>query len=159
MIKPSERTEAAAEGTGGTEVLLVTAGQCTCAIPVSNVSETLRPLPIDAVAGAPEFIMGLSVIRGVPLPVIDLARLLERAETSTSSSRFVTVRVSERRVALAVGAVIGVRSLAAIRLLELPPLLRSARADFIERLGTIDADLVLVLRGSRLVADDVTNLA
>jgi hypothetical protein len=44
-----------------------------CALALESVLETMRPLPIEPLAGVPEFVRGLPVIRGTPLPVIALA--------------------------------------------------------------------------------------
>jgi purine-binding chemotaxis protein CheW len=51
--------------------------------------------------------------------------------------------------------VIGLRELDAIREEEMPPLLREARADVVEAIGILDAQLLLVLRASRLVPEEV----
>lgn len=36
----------------------------------------MRPLPVAAVAGAPDFVAGVAIIRGDAVPVVDAARLL-----------------------------------------------------------------------------------
>jgi chemotaxis signal transduction protein len=51
-------------------VLVVMVGTRACAIPLHHVAETLRPLPIQSVAGMPNFVRGVSVIRGTPTPVV-----------------------------------------------------------------------------------------
>ena len=114
----------------------------------------MRPLPIDFVAGVPPFLLGLTVIRGLPVPVVDLQAVVGGGRVQPIS-RFVALRLGERRVALAVSAVIGLRELDAIREEEMPPLLREARADVVEAIGILDAQLLLVLRASRLVPEEV----
>ena len=52
-------------------VLVVMVGARACAIPLDHVAETMRPLPIEPVAGTPGFVRGVSVIRGAPTPVVD----------------------------------------------------------------------------------------
>src|SRR5688572_15607941 len=47
-----------------------------CALPLDAVVETMRPLVVEPVAGAPGFVSGLSIVRGEPIPVVDAARLL-----------------------------------------------------------------------------------
>lgn len=135
--------------------LIVTVGSRACAIPVRHVSETMRPLPVETVAGTPEFIRGISVIRGTPIPVVDLRGLLEKGGSTTTYGRLVTVEVDERRFALAVDGVVGVRSLEIAQLRTLPPLLRDADVDLIEAIGTSDARLLVVLRAARIVPDSV----
>lgn len=118
--------------------------------------ETLRPLPVEPLAGAPDFVLGVAILRGMPVPVVDAARLLGAASTTgTGPARFVSLRVGERSIALAVDAVEDVRVLGPAELAELPPLLREARAEVLEALGRLDADLLLVLRSAALVPANV----
>ncbi len=124
-----------------------------CALPLEHVLETMRPLPIEPLSGAPRFVRGLAIIRGSPVPVIDAARLLGAEEAPPA--RFVTLRVGDRRVALAVDEVLGVGAGAEQSLEALPPLLGEVAADVVEAIGTLDAHLLLVLRGGRLVPDRV----
>jgi len=66
-------------------------------------------------------------------------------------TRFVVVRAGDRRVALAVQGVLGVRPLARETLRALPPLLANAGAQVVTALGTLDAQLLTVLSGGYLV--------
>ena len=141
-------------------VIVVLVGARACAFPLHHVAETMRPLPIKAVAGTPGFVRGVSVIRGTPTPVVDLKALLENSENSPSYGRFVTLKLDDRRVAIGVDSVVGLRNLDSAQLGALPPLLRDVTADLIESFGTCDAQLLLVLRAARIVPDEVwTTLA
>jgi purine-binding chemotaxis protein CheW len=120
-----------------------------CALPLAHVVEMLRPLPV---AGAPPFVLGLAVIRGAPLPVVDSARLL--GADDARAGRFVTVNAGNRRVALAVDCVLGVRAVAPESLHALPPLLHEADSGVIAAIGLLDAELLLVLRSARLLPDE-----
>lgn len=123
-----------------------------CALPIEHVIETMRALAIEVVAGAPQFVRGLAVIRGEPLPVVDVARLLGMHETSPG--RFVAFRVGTRRIALAVEAVLGIRAIAVGTLQALPMLLHEAGSDVIATIGLLDAELLVVLRGAKLLPED-----
>lgn len=124
-----------------------------CALPITAVIETMRPLPIQRVESAPPIVAGLAVIRGVATPVIDTARLLGTAPTETG--RFVTVAVGERPVALAVTSVVGVSAIPVEELRALPPLLATAEAGAVSAIGALDRELFLLLRGVHLVPDTV----
>lgn len=123
------------------------------ALPLAHVGETMRPLPVEPLAGTPPFVTGISVIRGAPVPVVDAASLLGGGDSQ--ARRLVTLTIGDRRVALAVDEVLGVRALAPEFLRELPPLLRDAASGVLEAIGTLDAELLLVLRGVRLVPESV----
>jgi len=139
----------------GSSALIVTVGTRACAIPLQHVAETMRPLAIEPISGTPEFVRGVSMIRGAPIPVVDLEMLFENAGHNAAYGRFVTLKVGERRVALAVDRVVGLRKLDSAQIGELPPLLRDVGADLIESIGTSDAQLLIVLRATRLVPDAV----
>jgi purine-binding chemotaxis protein CheW len=136
--------------TSGVTVLTCRSGNLLCALPVARVVETFRPLPCQPLPDAPDFVLGLAVIRGEPTPVIDLARLLGVADGRPT--RYVSLKIGERRAALAVDAVTGVRDLPPALLGTLPPLLRDTV--HIEAIGRLDAELLLVMRAAHLVSED-----
>jgi purine-binding chemotaxis protein CheW len=113
----------------------------------------MRALPIEPLAVAPSFIRGVSVVRGVPIPVVDLGLVL--GLTSSDGGRFVTLRLGARQVALSVDAVVGVRDLDESKTQNLPPLLQGAAQDAIEAIGTLDAELLIVMRTGWELPDDV----
>lgn len=133
-------------------VLLCQVGSLVCGLPLQHVSETMRPLPVEALAGTAPFIDGIAIIRGGPVPVVDLARLLGNG-TTEPRARLVLVRVGERNAALSVGAVIGVRSLESAMVSELPPLLAGASSEVITAIGSLDARLLLVLETSKVLPE------
>lgn len=124
-----------------------------CALPLNNVIELMRPLPTDMVAGAPPFVLGLSIIRGSAVPVVDAGQLL--ACKPSSPSRFVLLKVGERRVGLAVDEVVGVRAIDGVSLGELPPLLRNADTEAVSAIGMLDAELLMILTAVRIVPEEL----
>ena len=125
-----------------------------CAIPVGRVIETLRPLPLDPLPGTPDFVLGVSMIRGQPTPVLSGSRLLGDRSPSPAA-RLVTVRAEDRPVALAVGEAVGVRAIDPRVFGDLPLLAAEARSDAIAAIGTLDQQLLVVLESARLVPDGV----
>lgn len=113
----------------------------------------MRPLPVESIGGVPAFVRGLAVVRGVPIPVVDAASLL--SGNASHPTRFVTVKTGTRRVVLAVDAVVGIIEIPNDAVDVLPPLFQSNGLDAISAIGVLDADLLLVLRSTRLVPDDV----
>ncbi|HEX4339663.1 MAG TPA: chemotaxis protein CheW [Polyangiaceae bacterium] len=140
----------AATVTGAGAVLICRAGARTCALPLTHVVETMRPLAIEPFAGAPTFVAGLSRIRGEHVPVIDLGRLLG-AKDETEPTRFVLLRVGSRTIAIRVDAVIGVGSLPESTSREVPRLLAGADETAVATLAARDAELMLVLDSARLL--------
>jgi purine-binding chemotaxis protein CheW len=133
--------------------LLCRAGTMLGAVPIEHVIEIMRPLPLEQVAGAPPYVRGLSVIRGAPIPVVDIGLIVNGVPTR--AARLVTVRAAARVIALAVDEVIGIAVFTAEAFGQLPPLLRDAAAETIAGVGAADAELVVVLCTSRLVPQHI----
>lgn len=131
-------------------VLISQSGPYRCALPLAHVIEVMRPQPIQSLANMPAFVRGVAVVRGEPIPVVDLACLL--GETESAIGRFVVVRAGERRVALAVQDVISIRALDATSLAAVPPLLQDARPELIAALGSADEKLLVVLKTARILS-------
>jgi purine-binding chemotaxis protein CheW len=117
----------------------------------------MRPLPIERFPGAPAFVLGVSVIRGMSVPVVDLALLLGADEADHAARRYVTLKLEARDVALSVGEVLGVRDLDPARLFGLPALVDAARCDAIAALGTLDAELLRVLSAANVLSESTWN--
>ncbi len=141
-----------AEMPGGL-ALLCRARTRLCALPLRYVVETMRPLSVVPLAGAPQFVSGISVIRGTPTPVVDLGVLLLPLEPA-ATTRLVTLRLGQRTVALALEGVLGVRGLPDT-LASLPPLLGDASTVSVSAVARLDEELLLVLEATRLVPDSV----
>jgi purine-binding chemotaxis protein CheW len=124
-----------------------------CALPLVHVLETMRPLPVEPLATVPMPVRGVAIIRGIPVPVIDLAWMFAGEESTVT--RFVVVRVGHRQIALAVDAVVGVRLISTASMHELPPLLHGASRDVIAAMGALDAELLVVLDSTRVLSEAV----
>jgi purine-binding chemotaxis protein CheW len=137
--------------------LLCRVGTRVYAIAIEHVIETLRPLALEPVAAAPPFVLGLSRLRGAPVPVVDLARLLGTTGRSEAAPapRFVAIRCGARVAALAVDGVVGVAALPRETTAALPPLLGEATAQVVSAVGTLDESMLLVLKSAHMVPPSV----
>ena len=120
-------------------------------VALEHVVELMRPLPVSPIAGLPPFVSGISIIRGSPTPVVDLRVLL--GDSSASPDRLILVRVGDRRVALAVDAVLGIHTVSAKALAQLPGLIGAVAAGFVESLGLLDTELFMLLRTGHLIPE------
>lgn len=103
-------------------VLLIGLPSLAIGIPLSSVVETMRPLPVELPASAlPSHVLGLAVIRGAKVLVIDLATLLGHG--TSPATRLVTIRTRAGVVALAVTWVAGLRKFESREFEALLPLL------------------------------------
>lgn len=148
----NEEQELAHERAAGPSLVFRTK-ELFCALPLASVEEIMRSLPLEALEGMPPFVMGISTIRGAPVPVVDTGSLLDGGQSS--AKRLIALKISDRRVALAVDEVLGIRVLPAETMQVLPPLLQQAGGDVVEAIGAFDVELLRVLRGARIVPDSV----
>lgn len=132
--------------------LLCGVGAHSCALPLAHVVEIMRPLPLLPLPGAVPCVLGMAVVRGSAVPVVDV-RILLGAPRGHAPRRFVALSLGARRAVLAVDGVAGVVRLDLSSLAELPPLAGAIAADVIAAIATLDAALLLVLRTARLVPE------
>lgn len=153
MIAVAESSSQTSGGQGQA-VLLIKASSFRCAVAASDVVEVMRPMPLNALAGVPAFVRGVSVIRGESIPVIDLGIIMGGAG-DVPATRLVVLHVGERKVALAVEAILGVVHADQALMERVPPLLRDACAEIIESIGVLDQELYLALQSARIVPDEL----
>ena len=136
--------------------LVFRAGTLLCALPLDEVIETMRPLDTRPLTGTPGYVRGISVLRGVPTPVIDVARLL--AGTAGDVERYVAVRTERGPVALATGRVLGIRATDAGPARTHPALLGGTHR-LVAGVGMLGSEPLLLLQSMRAVPDDVWDAA
>jgi purine-binding chemotaxis protein CheW len=145
-------------------MMLCRVGGGLCALPVRQVVEVMRPMPIEPLPGGPPFVVGAAVIRGAPVPVVDAGLLLR--DERWEASRFVALRVDRSGgggdregagcvLALAVREVVGLRVVPADSLVRLPPLVGDAGQMPAAAMGVADGQVLLVLESARAVPDSV----
>jgi purine-binding chemotaxis protein CheW len=128
------------------------------ALPLEAIAETMRPLPISPVSAAPAFVRGVSLVRGTPSPVVNLALLLGGTQAEPGPGRrFVAMRMPEGSLALEVDEVVGLRWLQEQSLEDVPALLHAQGESHVERMGSLDGHLLAVLGSARLLPEDFWN--
>ena len=137
--------------------LVFRAGPLLCALRLDEVMETMRPLETLPLAGTPAFVLGISVLRGVPTPVLDVSRLLGGGPGEPH--RYVTVRTERGAVAMATGEVIGIRAVRPEPAGGHPALLGGASSRLVAGVDTVGAEPLLLLQSMRAVPDEVWEAA
>ncbi len=141
----------------GVVSLVFRAGPLLCALQLDEVIETMRPLETRALAGTPTFVRGITVLRGVPTPVIDVSRLLGGG--TAEPERYLAVRTDRGAVALATGEVLGIRNVEAEPAGGHPALLSSGNTRLVAGVGTLATEPLLLLQSMRAVPDEVWEAA
>ena len=153
MVQPGHNAQPAETAAAS---LVFRAGSLLCALPLDEVVETMRPLDVRPLAGSPPWVRGISIMRGVPAPVIDVARLL--SGEAGAVARYVAVRTERGPVAFATGDVLGIRTvLARTAGAGHAALLTGAGAAsrLVAGVATIGTEPLLLLQSMRVVPDEI----
>jgi purine-binding chemotaxis protein CheW len=145
---------AAPDETGGAMSLVFRAGSLLCAVRLDEVVETMRPLPVRVLTGTPPYVLGVAIIRGVPTPVVDVARLLGGEQADTV--RFLALRSDRGPIAFATGPVLGIRAAEPdTDRAGHPVLLAGAASRLVTGVGMLDTEPLLLLQSMRVLPDEV----
>jgi purine-binding chemotaxis protein CheW len=141
----------------GVAALVFRAGSFYCALPLGEVIETMRPLAARPLAGTPPYVLGLTILRGAPAPVLDMTRLLTGAETPVE--RYVAVRAGRGPIVCATGPVLGVRDVHVEPPEGPAALLTGVSRALIAAVGTVGTEPLLLLHSIAAVPDEVWEAA
>ena len=131
--------------------LIVSASEQRYALPLADIAEIMRPLPLQKIGASITGVLGVSRIRGNVVPVIGLANLISQA--APEPARFVSMRSRRRKFALAVDSVIGVYELETTNAQELPALVQAVPG--IQKAAELNHELVFYIEPIHLVPEAV----
>lgn len=118
----------------------------TYGIPIAQIVEISKPMFTTPVPRTADFVLGIGNVRGVVIPVVDLARRLRLGGTPGGrDARVLIVRHEGEQHGLLVDEVLGVMSIAPENLEEAPGALAGARGDFIRALARGDGRIIIIL--------------
>jgi purine-binding chemotaxis protein CheW len=139
---------------GGDDFLICRSDTLRYAVPLAQVIETMRPLPVKQVADMPAFVLGVSIIRGKGVPVLDTA-LLVSACSSAHPARYVVIKINARTVCLAVDEVVGIRNVPLTLRADVPRLLNPFNSEILAAIAILDAELLVVLQSAHVISDEL----
>lgn len=127
---------------------------------ILNVREILRDPSIDTIDGAPDFVQGISRIRGQVLPIIDLGRMLGVAADSKSGEKIwvLVAQAGKRNVGYVVDSVTPIIRVKTETILPTPDIiLHSMRSKYINGVCETDKGLLVMVDLNRILVDDEVN--
>ncbi|CAG0930887.1 hypothetical protein PLCT1_01554 [Planctomycetaceae bacterium] len=136
-------------------IIVFRVGARLCALPVESVLETHRPLSCEPLPDTPAWVLGVSQLRGMLTPVVDLGLLLSSLKLDEPRRAIATRTSKGRCVDLLVSDVIGLRARNDFVAGTIPPLLSECSSRLIEELGRLDDALLSVLKTGSLVPEDI----
>ena len=123
-------------------------------IPIEDVSEISLPLPVARLPHVPAHVAGLINLRGVMMPVIDLARVMGLPPGEDAGAcRLVVVKGDGYQVALRVDEVQGLVRLAESAFRPAPANVARGDAELLDKVAALDdGSMVVVINLRRLLA-------
>jgi len=121
-------------------------GDETYGIPIAQIGEISKPMYTTPVPRTADFVLGIGNVRGVVIPIVDLATRLRLGRCKMArESRVLIVRHAGEQTGLLVDQVNGVMSIAPENLEEAPGALAGARGDFIRALARWEGRIIIIL--------------
>ena len=128
-------------------------GDETYGIPIAQIGEISKPMYTTPVPRTADFVLGIGNVRGVVIPIVDLATRLRLGQCDKArEARVLIVRHGGEQTGLLVDEVIGVMSIAPENLEEAPGALAGARGDFIRALARWEGRIIIILDLGTLLA-------
>ena len=124
-------------------------------VEISTVESIIKMQEITRIPHSPSFVEGITNLRGLVLPVIDLRKRfgLESREISRDS-RIMVVALGSMKVGMIVDAVSEVLRVPSESIEPPPPMTTSLRANFITGIAKLDDLLVILLDMSKILTTD-----
>jgi purine-binding chemotaxis protein CheW len=124
-------------------------------IEISSVEGINKMLEITKIPQAPEYMIGITNLRGSVLPVIDLQkRFGMKAQEETNETRIVVVNLEGVKIGMVVSAVSEVLTIEESVIEPPPPMVSNVNSEFITGVAKIDKRLVILLDLSKVLTID-----
>ena len=129
-------------------------------IDIASVEGINKMLEITKIPKAPDYMLGITNLRGSVLPVIDLQkRFGMNAETQTNETRIVVANMDGVKIGMVVSAVSEVLTIDDSVIEPPPPMVSNVNSEFIIGVAKIDKRLVILLDLSKvLTVEEKTRL-
>ena len=127
---------------------------------IASVESIIKMQPITRMPQTPDFIEGVSNLRGYVLPVIDLRKRFGlTAVENTKNTRIVVVYMGEAHVGMIVDGVSQVLRISGEAVEPPPSMISTANAAFIKGIAKIDDQLVILMDLEKVLSlEEITQL-
>jgi len=137
--------------TNSRQILLFTLGEPRYALNLSAVERVVQAVEIMPLPKAPPFVLGVINVQGEVIPVVDIRQCFGLPSHEINlNDQFILARTSQRRVALVVDSVSGIRAFKERELVAAEQVLPGA--EFIHGVAKLDGALVLICDLDQILA-------
>ncbi|MGQ9677479.1 MAG: chemotaxis protein CheW [Chloroflexota bacterium] len=137
------------------QVVVFTLAGESYGVDIATVHEIIRMQHVTRVPRAPEFVEGVTNLRGRVIPVVDLRRRFGLAiAENTASTRIVVVEIGDHTIGAVVDSVSEVLRIPADSI-ELPsPVITTVDSDYLRGIAKLDGRLIILLSLDKVLSAD-----
>jgi len=129
-------------------------------IDIASVESIIKLQRITSVPQAPDFVEGITNLRGAVLPVVNLERRFGLpAQPQTAETRIVVANMGGLKIGMIVASVSEVLNIEDSLIEPPPPIATSINTEFITGVAKFDSRLIILLDLSRVLTSDEQKLA
>ncbi|NMC54272.1 MAG: chemotaxis protein CheW [Chloroflexi bacterium] len=129
-------------------------------IDIASVESIIKLQRITSVPQAPDFVEGITNLRGAILPVVNLERRFGLpAQPQTAETRIVVASMGSLKIGMIVASVSEVLNVEDSLIEPPPPIATSINTEFITGVAKIDSRLIILLDLGRVLTSDEQTLA
>lgn len=119
---------------------------------IENIQEIVIPDRVARMPQVPDYIEGVSNLRGTIIPVVNLRRLFDmEAREPGDETRMIVTNVGSRTIGCTVDAVTQVIRITPEQIQAVPEIVRTEEAGFIAGFAKLDSRLIILLEISELL--------
>ncbi len=141
------------------QIVVFELGSESFGIDIANVEGIVKMQEITQVPKAPDYMEGITSLRGSVLSVINLQKRFGMAEQEkTNDTRIVVVQVDQLKVGMVVSGVSEVLTLDDAVIEPPPAMISSATQAFITGVAKVDSRLIIMLDLEKVLSDKEKNV-
>jgi purine-binding chemotaxis protein CheW len=137
------------------QLVIFNLGRETFGVDISAVEGIIKMQPIVSIPQSPEFVEGVTNLRGKVIPVIDLRkRLSVSASALTKESRIVIINLNKSTVGMIVDSVNEVLRISDDTIEQTPTMVKSVNSEFVKGIAKVNNMLVILLDMTLILTRD-----
>lgn len=123
-------------------------------ININLVQEIEKVQTIVPVPNAPRFIKGIINLRGEVIPVFSLRRKFNMEEKQSEESKFINIKIGDKKIALEVDEVEEIHSVEASHIHEVPTIIKDTNTAYVDKVVNLDGRLILIINVKSLLSQE-----
>lgn len=123
-------------------------------VDINLVNGIEKEQKIVAVPNSPENIKGIINLRGMIVPVYNIAKKFGFADISAQDSQLIITRIGEMPIALEVEGVEEISDIVASAISDVPAIVKGSKTAYIKEIAKVGKDLLIILDVGKLISEE-----